>query len=273
MEMRKIQNIAHRGARSLAPENTLAAARAALDAGADMWETDVGVTSDEALILFHNDSLVDTTDAPSVYPERSPWTFTRFSYAELRQLDAGSWYVRTDPFGQIRSGALPASASAAYCGEKIPTLEEALLFTLDANWRINIELKRLPPPMEHFPVPERVLSLIDRLGVGSEQYVLSSFNLDWLKQIRDRRPEIELQAVVGFSEAEPIRWEPLEFETYNARHNLVNAETVKAISAKGVAINVWAVNEVTDMWRFISAGVAGIITDFPQRLTQLCNQI
>ncbi|WP_353763502.1 glycerophosphodiester phosphodiesterase family protein, partial [Oceanithermus sp.] len=52
--------IAHRGARSLAPENTLAAAQKGLEVGADLWETDVGVTADGVLILFHDDSLKRT---------------------------------------------------------------------------------------------------------------------------------------------------------------------------------------------------------------------
>ena len=269
MEMKRILNIAHRGARSLAPENTLAAASAALASGADMWETDVGVTRDEVLVLFHNDSLGDTTDARSVFPGRAPWIFTRFDYAELQQLDAGSWFVQTDPFGQIENGAVPAEQAASFRGEKIPTLEQALVFTRHADWRINIELKQLPSPMQQFPVVERVLALIEKLGIDSELVVLSSFNFDWLKQIRERRPDIELQAVVGFSEASPIQWGALEFDTYNARHTLVKEATVKALGEKGIALNVWAVNEQSDMQRFMSAGVAGIITDFPQRLTRL----
>lgn len=272
MESKRILNIAHRGARSLAPENTLGAARAALKIGADMWETDVGVTRDGVLILFHNDSLVHTTDARSLFPDRAPWFFTQFDYPELRRLDAGSWFVRTDPFGQIGSGALSVEQSTAYRGEKIPSLEEALLFTRDADWRINIELKQLPPPLEKFPVVERVLALIDRLGIGSEHFLLSSFNLDWLKQIRGIKPDIELQAVVGFSEVAPIRWEPLEFETYNARHTLVSKATIRTLYEKGVALNLWAVNEESDMRRYISAGVAGIITDFPQRLRRLVHE-
>ena len=273
MKMKKVCNIAHRGARSLAPENTLAAARAALQTGADMWETDVGVTRDEVLILFHNDSLVHTTDARAFFPERAPWIFTRFDYAELRKLDAGSWFVRTDPFGQLEGGAVSAEQAACYREERIPSLEEALLLTRDADWRINIELKQLPPPLEKFPVVERVLALIDRLGVGTRHFLLSSFNLHWLKQIRSVRPDIELQAVVGFSETEPIQWEPLEFETYNARHTLITEATIRTLRKKGVAINVWAVNEESEMRRFISAGVAGIITDFPQRLNRLRSQL
>ena len=58
--------IAHGGARSLAPENTLAAARKALEVGADMWELDVAVTADGELILCHDDSLVS--------PETSNWS-------------------------------------------------------------------------------------------------------------------------------------------------------------------------------------------------------
>ncbi len=271
MALKKVLNIAHRGARSLAPENTLAAARAAVEVGADMWETDVGVTRDEVLILFHNDSLAHTTDARSLFPERAPWIFTCFDYAEIRKLDAGSWFVQTDPFGQLESGAVPAHRSASYVGEKIPSLEEALLFTRDAGWRVNIELKQLPPPMEKFPVVERVLALIDRCGIGPEHFLLSSFNLGWLKQIRHTRPDIELQAVVGFSETEPIHWEPLEFETYNARHTLVTEEDMRALREREVALNVWAVNEESDMRRFMSAGVTGIITDFPQRLKRMRN--
>ena len=99
-----VLNIAHAGARSLAPENTLAAARKALEVGADLWETDVAVTSDGELILFHDDSLARTTNAPVRFPDRSPWTFTTFTLAEIRSLDAGSWFVETDPFGQIAAG-------------------------------------------------------------------------------------------------------------------------------------------------------------------------
>ena len=272
MAMGRVLNIAHRGARSLAPENTLAAARAALLAGADMWETDVGITRDEVLILFHDDSLTRTTDAQTVFPHRPPWVFTTFSYGELRRLDAGSWFNHTDPFGQIKSGAIAREELERYRGEKIPTLEEALIFTRDAGWRINIELKQLPAPLDRFPVVEHVLALIEKLRIETGHFVISSFNLDWIRKVRRLRPDIEVQAVVGYSEDTPIRWGSLEFETYNARHSLVSEARVGALAAKGVALNVWAVNEERDMQRFIRAGVAGIITDFPQRLTRFRNK-
>jgi glycerophosphoryl diester phosphodiesterase len=265
----RVLNIAHRGARSLAPENTLVAARAALDVGADMWETDVGVTGDEVLILFHDSTLVRTTNAQFVFPDRAPWTYSNFSYAELQRLDAGSWFAQTDPFGQIKSGKVPREKAAAFRGEKIPTLDQALRFTRESGWRINIELKRLPPPLEKFPVVERVLALIDTLNLDPRTVVLSSFEHAWLKQVRRHRPELAIQAVVGLSRVKPIKWEPLEFGTYNVRYNLVKEAKIRMLSQKGVAVNVWAVNEEMDMQRLINAGVSGIITDFPQRLARL----
>ncbi|MCP4367686.1 MAG: glycerophosphodiester phosphodiesterase, partial [Deltaproteobacteria bacterium] len=96
-------NIAHRGARSIAPENTLEAAQKAYDLGAHMWETDIQITKDEKLVLFHDNSLARTTDAESRFPDRHPCMFTSFTLDEIRSLDAGSWFVKADPHQQIRT--------------------------------------------------------------------------------------------------------------------------------------------------------------------------
>jgi len=264
-------NIAHRGARSLAPENTMAAARKAHRSGADMWEADVVVTADQELILLHDDSLTRTTNAANVFPERGPWTFTSFTLKELRSLDAGSWFVDTDPHGQIAAGTLTDKDQAACRGEKIPTLTEALVFTREADWRMNIELKRLPPPMTDFPVVDRVLALIDLLNVAAGQIVFSSFEHDWLRQIRVRRPEFKLEAIIGYSAVKPLDWGDLDFATYNARHTLTSTRKIRRLAEKGIAVNVWSVNSEKDMYRFIEAGAVGIITDFPQVLGPLLN--
>ena len=264
-----VVNIAHRGARSLAPENTLAAARKGLEIGADLWESDVGVTSDGELILFHDDSLARTTDATARFPDRAPWTFTTFTLAEIRSLDAGSWFTESDPFDQIAAGAVTPAESAAYRGEQVPTLREALIFTRDAGWRVNLELKRLPPPHERFPVVERVLALVDELEMPPHQVILSAFNHDWLRQAQALRPDIEVQALIGYSFTEPLDWGDLSFATYNARCTLVTEEKVREVTSQGIAVNLFTVNEEDDMRCFIAAGVTGLFTDFPQKLAAL----
>ena len=61
--------IAHRGARSLAPENTLVAARKAHQLGADLWETDTAITADGQIVLMHDDAMMRTTDVAEKFPE------------------------------------------------------------------------------------------------------------------------------------------------------------------------------------------------------------
>jgi glycerophosphoryl diester phosphodiesterase len=261
----QVLNIAHRGARSLAPENTLAAAQRALEIGADLWETDVTVTADGELILMHDDSLARTTDARQSFPDRSPWTVTSFTLDEIRQLDTGTPFIETDPFGQIAAGAVTPGDLVALMCVRVPTVRQALVFTQQARWRVNLELKRIPPPMENFPIVERVLTLMDELGVDSGRVTISSFNHDWLHQVQRLNSEIEVQALVGDL---TIGVEP-RFRTYNASAAMVTVEQVRKTVEKGISVNLYTVNEESDMRRLIQAGAAGLFTDFPQRLKAL----
>lgn len=264
-----VVNIAHRGARSVAPENTLMAGQKAVEIGADLWEVDVGVSGDETLILFHDTTLERTTNVADVFPDRSNDPFTTFSFEEIRQLDAGSWFVETDPFGQIGAGAVPESDLAECRAQKVPTLEEILVFTRDAGFGVNLELKDLPGDMAAFPLPARVLSLARELEVGPDQIIFSSFNHEWLREIMALAPEYRIQALIGDPEDQPLDWGDERFAVYNPRHTLIKEEKIRALAEKNIGVNLWTVNEEKDMKRFIAAGAQGIITDFPQRLKRL----
>jgi len=258
--------IAHRGARSLAPENTLAAARTALHVGADLWETDVTVTKDEELVLLHDESLARTTTVQDDFPDRGPWLCSSFTLDEVRSLDAASWFVETDPFGRIAAGEVGREALSAYRRERVPTLREGLRFTRDTRFPINLELKRGPAALEGFPLVERVLAVIDDLAIDHGLVVISSFHHPWLHEVQGRRPSIAVQALVGDSGADPPDWEgDLEFGTYNVLGTLIDEEQIRIITQRGISLNLFTVNEEEDMLRFARAGAAGLFTDFPQR--------
>ena len=261
--------IAHRGASSIAPENTIAAARKAWEIGADLWETDVAVTKDEHLILHHDDSLERTTDVKKVFPANIDLTFTEYTLEQIRKLDTGSCYIETDPYGEVKRGSLTKDEIKGFKGEKIPTLEEALLFTKEKSWKINIELKQLPGRFKNFPAPERVMEMIKKIKINPAQTIVSSFNHQWLKNIHDMEPEIEIQALIGFSFTDPLDWGDYSFKTYNARDTLINREQIKTAKEKGKQINLFPVNKIEDMKRFMALGVDGIITSYPQRLKAL----
>ncbi len=263
-----ILNIAHRGARSLAPENTLEAAQKALDLGADLWETDVTVTADEELILMHDPFLVRTTDAETCFPDRAPWQVADLSLNEIRQLNLGTRFIETDPFGQVAAGMVAPGELVDLMCVRVPTLRQALLFTKEARWRVNLELKPSAPPLHDFPLVERVLKLLDELEIHAGSVVISSFNHAWLHQVQRLRPDIEVQGLVGDLSIGP---QP-EFQTYNANAMMVDEEQIRRTVERGIAVNLYTVNEEDDMRRFIQAGVVGLFTDFPQRLSELLRQ-
>lgn len=259
-------NIAHRGARSLAPENTLAAARQALAVGANMWELDVSLTADGELILIHDDSLVRTTDVRQQFPDRAPWHCATFTLAEIKQLDAGSFFVESDPFGTIAAGAIDAQTQASLRGEPIPTLAEALQFTRDHNWSVNVEIKKTPPPLESFPVVERVLDLIVALGMQG-QVLLSSFEHRYLKTANAINPAIPTAALVKQPPADPVALlQRLQCRVYHPHYRLVDADQIGQLRQAGFEVNVWTVNRPEEIHYFSEAGASGIITDFPQVL-------
>lgn len=109
--------VAHRGASAYAPEHTLAAYRLAIEQGADYVEQDLAVTSDGVLICLHDDSLERTTNVEEIFPGRGVvdpasgqrrWLAADFTLAEIKRLDAGSWFDRR------------------FAGERVPTWEEAV---------------------------------------------------------------------------------------------------------------------------------------------------
>ncbi len=258
--------IAHRGASSIAPENTIAAARKAFEIGADLWETDVAVTMDEHLILFHDDSLERTTNVREVFPSRTHLAYTEYTLDQIRKLDTGSRYIETDPFGEIKKGNLTREELLSFKAEKVPTLEEALLFTQEKQWKVNLELKKLPRRFKDFPVPQKVIEMIKKTGIKSKQIIISSFNHRWLERVHYMAPEIEIQALIGYSNTQPLDWGDFSFDIYNAQSTLIDEQQIKTAREKGKKINLFTVNRIEEMKRFIRLGIDGIITDYPQLL-------
>jgi glycerophosphoryl diester phosphodiesterase len=260
--------IAHRGARSLAPENTLVAARKAHAVGADLWETDVAVSADHQLFLMHDDAMTRTTDVATRFPDRVPAPFSTYTLAEIRSLDAGSWFERDDPFGQVAAGAVERSELAAYIGEKVPTLREAFELTLELDWRLNLELKAQPRPNDTFDVVGAVLALVDEVGIGPDHLLFSSAQHAWLKAVKERRPQFEVQALLGLFPEDPIDFGDPFFDTFNPRITRVSIEQLAAQLALGLRLNPYTINDPETISRLCEIGITGLITDFPQRVAR-----
>lgn len=264
-----IYNIAHRGARSLAPENTMSAFKKAWQVGAHGVETDVSVTSDGSLILIHDPRLSRTTNIAQIFPKRKKDKLHTFTFEEIRNLDAGSWFFETDPFGTIKNGSVSPIEQSLLTNTSIPLLEELLLFVKEKSWFVNIEIKPLPKEISTFPVVEKVLSLLESVQLDPSMFSISSFFHPFIRKVQELNPDIEINALIGENIFMKQNWGNYEFAIYNANADLIDSAQIEKALHHKRRINLYTVNNVNDMNRFLQAGVEKIITDFPQRLAQL----
>uniref|UniRef100_H0X5K9 Glycerophosphodiester phosphodiesterase domain containing 2 n=3 Tax=Otolemur garnettii TaxID=30611 RepID=H0X5K9_OTOGA len=137
--------VGHRGAPMLAPENTLMSLRKTAECGATVFETDVMISSDGIPFLMHDESLSRTTDVASVFPARITTHSSDFSWAELKRLNAGTWFLERHPFWGAKQLSGPDRKEAE--NQSVPALEELLKEAEVLNLSIMFDLRR--PPQNH----------------------------------------------------------------------------------------------------------------------------
>ena len=265
----KVMIIAHRGARSLAPENSISAAKRAFENHADGWELDVAMSVDGELVVLHDDTLERTSNVKEVFPDRSPWSVYDFTMDDLKKLDVGTWFVESDPFEQIAKGNISDQYVGEYQGEPIPTLREALIYTKDNNWWVNIEIKDASGTFADAIIVSDVVKLVEELGV-EDQVLISSFDFDYLKQVKAINQSLPTGVLVNKIVMDPLAlMKELDAQAFHPGMKVTYEKQVSLLLKEGYAVNVWTVNEESDMQKLIEMGVTGIITDFPQRAIAL----
>ena len=233
----KITVIAHRGASSVAPENTLSAFRKAIEFGADYFELDVKASRDDSLMIFHDNTLDRTTDGSGPFGD--------FTFEQLRSYDAGSWF------------------SKDFSGEKIPTLRESLQLALDYDIKVCVEIK-------DYDKTPRVVELIEELGV-EDRVIIFCFDYDAVAKARQMAPHIPVCFLKGSMTREHIdKLVEIDGEVAGAGGGTSNG-LIDYAHSKNVEFWRWTVNNVDIMKNLIVSGVDGIITDYPQEAIQLAN--
>ncbi len=228
---------AHRGASAYAPENTLAAFQLAVEHGADAIEFDVKLTADGQVVAHHDPTLQRTTDGQGKVGD--------YSLAELKKLDAGSWFGE-----QFRN-------------ERIPTLAE-IFETVGGKLFMNIELTNYATPFDQ--LVDKVAELVKRYQM-EERILYSSFfphNLIRAGALTPGLPRGQL-ALPGAAGWWQRRWG--NFLSIQAEHPFdrdVSAASIQRAHARGRLVYVWTVNQPDEMRRLQTLGVDGIFTDDPK---------
>jgi glycerophosphoryl diester phosphodiesterase len=226
--------IAHRGASSYAPENTLAAFDLALEMGARHLELDVELTSDGHVVVIHDDTVDRTTDGAG--------PVTAQTLEELRRLDAGRWF------------------GPAFAGERIPTYEE-VLERYHGRAHLHTEIKGRAPELSR-----RTVDLIRRHRM-TEEVTVTSFQRPRLEEVRAYAPELPTGWLVPDVSQTPLaEARRLGLVQICPRASSVTPELVRRLHAEGFVVRAWGVSTDDLMRRAVEAGVDGMTVDFPDRL-------
>lgn len=235
-----VRNLAHRGASGHAPENTLAAFRVAEQLGADGFELDVQVTRDGVPVVIHDETLNRTTNGRGLVIEHT--------LAEIRALDAGSWYGR------------------AFAGEKIPTLAEVIA-AFGGRLFLNIELKN-----SYLDMPDLEAKTIQLIRAANIQnrVLISSFHHGSMQRFHQMAPDIPTGLLYDCCIVDVVAYaKRLGASAIHPYYSTVRAAEVEEAHRNGLAVNVWTVNEPQEMQKMITLPVDAIITNTPERLRQV----
>jgi glycerophosphoryl diester phosphodiesterase len=228
--------IAHRGASGYAPENTLAAFERALQLGAGFIETDVHLTRDARFVAIHDSTLERTTNGTGAVHD--------FTLAQLRELDAGKWFDRE------------------FMDEKIPTLEEVLAFSRKNDVVFYLEIKYDAAWGMHHALVAALQN-----AQSAARTVVISFDPRTLLAVRKLDPSLMLGLLVEENTGDPVKTAgEIGARQLCLSASIVTPEFVKRIHDESLHVAAWTVNSADKMRAMMSAGVDGIMTDFPDRL-------
>jgi glycerophosphoryl diester phosphodiesterase len=285
----------HRGARGLAPENTLAAFRRALAIGVTTLETDLGVTRDDVLVISHNPMLSRdlVRNADGRWLAADGPAIRSLTSEALRRYDIG----RIDPESRY-ARQFPEQRSAD--GERFPTLVEvfALVKAHDKPVRLNIETKIDPTRPDDTVDPATFARLVVeavRTARMEDRVTVQSFDWRTLVEVKRLAPGIPTACLtmetadhdtVKPTAARSSAWTAgLDLRNYaNSVPRLAHAAGcniwsplasnvtpayVKEAHDLGMQVLPWTVNDPSLMTRLIDQGVDGLITDYPDRLRKV----
>lgn len=260
--------IAHRGASMLAPENTLAAGELAAANQALGFETDVRISLDGVPFLMHDDTLARTTNVAEVFPDRVNDDASSFTMQELKQMNAGLWFIQTDPFGTINEGLVSQSQLGINQGQTIPTLEEALNMVQENGMVVLFDMRE---PSQQHPFYEEFFDIVLRtcLESGLNGNVWFLADKEHLETLLNEAPQ--MTRVVGVSSADlpaPNRLLDQHYEIVNVDTGITTRE-IRAYRDQGLGVNVYTIDEPWLFSQFWLSGVTSVTTNNIHTFSQL----
>ncbi|WP_165168521.1 glycerophosphodiester phosphodiesterase family protein [Rothia uropygialis] len=244
--------IAHRGHSAKAPENTVAAFRAAADAGFQWIETDADMLADGTIVLIHDSSFKRTGKVAA--------RVSASQIEDLAEIDVGRWF------------------SQSFADTRVPTLRDLVDLMNSTGLNVNLELKLTDPNPErigtYIHAVTRELERVEPRG-DKPRVIVSSFNHPLLATLHLAVPRLRLACLFERSRftltSRHSGWREIAHSTgatyVHPHHRELNERIVEWIHSEGLEINTWTVNNPGRAAELAGWGVDGICTDGPKGLT------
>ena len=259
----------HRGARGLAPENSLPAFIIAADMGVTTLELDLVVSKDSQLVVSHEPFFAPEfcldMDGNSI-PRDSIINLYQLSNDEIKQFDCGS--ARNARFPEQKR----ISTYKPLLSDVIDSVESYTKNNNLAALRYNIELKTKKETDSIFhPSPQVFSDLVYGLLKEKEmldRITVQSFDFRTLQYFNRKYPEVELGLLIENELTWKFNIDSLGFkpEIYSPYYRLLSQAKVRKIQRAGMKVVPWTVNDFFDINKVLSWQVDGIITDYPDRV-------
>ena len=254
----------HRGFRGLYPENTMAGFRAALELQVTTIELDLQITRDGVLVAHHDSSLNSTL---CVHDDGRPVEKLRLSQVDftfLADIDCGSRPNRKFP----EQRSVP--------GERIPQLDEVLKLAEQADYPVhwNIEIKmddsRRRRTVEE--IAALVVESVRAAGLG-ERTIIQSFDPEVLAVVAELAPEMGRAILTKSPSDFGLQVRNSRATILSTAYDVLSIAIIERYQRRGVAVIPWTVNTPEEMRKLIVAGVDGIISDYPDRVMMVLDEI
>ncbi len=231
----------HRGASSIAPENTMAAFQLAEEHDVPWIEVDADMLGDGTVVICHDAELDRCSNRSGLLRD--------LVVTDLDHIDAGAWF------------------DDEFIGERIPTLVDLILFTNETGMNLNLEIKSGGDRAATDRLIDGIIRDINHHWQGGQQLLISSFNHLLLAEVKRRAPEISLACL--FESPLPEDWltsaQYVQAEFIHPEDTGLTEQQVRAMVAAGYKVNVWTVNCLARANQLYNWGVTGICSDLPQK--------
>lgn len=229
--------VAHRGASGYCPENTMAAFEKAVELNVDSIELDIRLTKDGIPVICHDAKIKRTSNGEGYIHE--------LTLEELKQYDFGSWY------------------GADFEGERIPTLEEVLIFLKEHDVKLNIEIKNGPILQDN--IEEEMLRLVSKYDFNDRVWV-SSFDHQSLKKVTDLDENIRVGFIFHLNLVKMFDYiDNSGIEPYSIHPNYfyITKEMIAEAHKRNYKVFAYTVDDIAVGEKYEEMGVDGMVTNKP----------